>query len=146
MMNSSSVVVDSSTCLFIVLDNPLASQIASRWQNWIRADVKTCAPSLWQNEVTSALHKVAMQKLVSEERAYDALEAILGLGVELVMEDNELCQNAFAWATRLGQLAAYDGFYLALAERLGVEFWTADRRLVDRCHQLGSFWVHWVGE
>jgi predicted nucleic acid-binding protein len=38
----------------------------------------------------------------------------------------------------LGQSKAYDGAYLAVAETLRAEFWTADRALVQR---VGVDWV-----
>jgi predicted nucleic acid-binding protein len=63
-----------------------------------------------------------------------------------------LCRPAFAWASRLEQHTTYDAgckehsFYLALAERLGASLWSADQRLVNRAHQLGADWVHWIGE
>jgi predicted nucleic acid-binding protein len=34
-----------------------------------------------------------------------------------------------AWTRRLNRAAAYDSFYLAVAESLGCELWTADQRL-----------------
>jgi predicted nucleic acid-binding protein len=51
---------------------------------------------------------------------------------------------AYEWAERLGQskaYEAYDGFYLALAQRLDVELWTADTRLESRARQIGITWV-----
>ena len=36
---------------------------------------------------------------------------------------------AYDWTLRLRRAAAYDSFYLALAETLGVDLWTTDRRL-----------------
>ncbi|MFQ5613908.1 MAG: type II toxin-antitoxin system VapC family toxin [Anaerolineae bacterium] len=39
--------------------------------------------------------------------------------------------------------AAYDSYYLALAETLGCELWTADRRL----HNIVDLpWLHWVSD
>jgi hypothetical protein len=37
------------------------------------------------------------------------------------------------------------GFNLALAERLAVPFWTADRRLFQATRRLRLGWVHWAG-
>jgi predicted nucleic acid-binding protein len=74
---------------------------------------------------------IASWQLLPKE-ASDALEAVLGLGIDL-RSDGELHSRALAMAGKLGPAAAYDAHhvahYLALAERLGVEFWTADRRL-----------------
>jgi len=141
-MSSSSVVVDASTAIFLVLESPLTGHIETLWKGWIRAGTRICVPYLWLNEVTSAIHKVYMLKGVSEEKAQLALDAVLALGVEVQPENGELCRNAFRWATTLKQLAAYDGFYLALAEKLGAEFWTADRNLLKHARQLGLAWVH----
>ena len=55
-------------------------------------------------------------------------------------------RSAFDWATRLRQKSAYDGFYLAAAEQLGIELWTADQALVNNARQVGANWVHWMGE
>jgi alpha-galactosidase len=49
--------------------------------------------------------------------------------------------RVFALAQRLALPAAHDAHYLALAERLGAEFWTADQRLV-RAVQPQLSWVH----
>ena len=40
----------------------------------------------------------------------------------------DLDRLAMDWAERLNQTVAYDTQYLALAEQLGAEFWSADRR------------------
>ena len=56
------------------------------------------------------------------------------------------CQSALRWAARLNQARAYDAFHLALAEELGAEFWTADRRLANAAQRAGATWAHWIGE
>jgi predicted nucleic acid-binding protein len=52
------------------------------------------------------------------------------LGVELHAPQDALARSAYEWTLRLNRGAAYDSFYLALAERLRCELWTADQRLV----------------
>jgi len=143
---SSTVVVDASTGIFEVIDSPLSVQVDLLWKEWAQEGVLVYVPHLWLNEVTSVVHKIFMQKLISEEKALLALDAVLALGVTVPEESLEDCRRAFNWATRLGQFAVHDCFYLALAEKLGTEFWTADERLANRAKQLGVNWVRWVGE
>ena len=50
---------------------------------------------------------------------------------------------AFDWTVRLKRAAAYDSFYLALAETMECELWTAEKRL---CNAVDQPWVRWAGE
>ena len=60
------------------------------------------------------------------ERAWQLADS---LGVALVTPDGDLVMTAYKWTARLNRGAAYDSYYLALAERPGRALWTADRRL-----------------
>lgn len=142
--SSRPVVVDANIAVHAVLETDLSPLAERCWLAWREADVATCAPRLWLYEVTSAIHRVYMQGQIREEQALTALEIALGLGVQLVPDDG-LAPQAFRWATRLRRLATYDCFYLALAERLGAEFWTADRSLANAATQAGVPWVRWMG-
>ena len=57
--------------------------------------------------------------------------------------ETELHPRALALAERFSLRAAYDAHYLALAEWLGGEFWTADAALV-RVVGAALPWVHLV--
>lgn len=140
-MDSSSVVIDANLAIRLVLEHPSSAQVESLWESWIRNGIELCAPCLWWDEVTSAIHKLFMLKAIDENKAHLALEAVLALSVKPIPEDSHLCRRAFYWATALEQLAAYDGLYLALAEMLGASFWTADRNLAHRAEQVGLSWV-----
>jgi predicted nucleic acid-binding protein len=73
-----------------------------------------------------------------------ALKAAFSLPLHLYGEA-ALHQRALDLAERFSLPAAYDAHYLALAEQLGAEFWTADRKLV-RAVQSTLPWVRLVGE
>lgn len=60
--------------------------------------------------------------------------------------DLPLARQALAWAERLGQIRAYDAFYLALTEGEDATLWTGDGRLADRARQLGVEWVQFLAE
>lgn len=69
------------------------------------------------------------------------------VSIGLMDEDEDLSLSALEWAGKLGQSKAYDAFYLALAEKLVVDFWTGDERLANRCRKdLKLKWVHSVSE
>ena len=48
-------------------------------------------------------------------------------------------------AARFNRPAAYDAHYLALAEMMNCEFWTADRRLFNVVKDELP-WVRWLGK
>jgi predicted nucleic acid-binding protein len=146
MNKSSLAVIDASVAVYSVINTPMAS-LAENVMNYLQKNkTKLYAPSLWWYEVTSVVHKYLFDGLLAEKFAQDTLTIILSLAVNRIDEDDDLCRAAFDWATRLAQKPVYDSFYLATAELLGADFWTADQRLVNRAHQLGIGWVHWMGE
>lgn len=143
---SPTIVLDASLAINLVLDTPHTKQTANLFESWALEGRRLIAPALWAYEVTSALHKIQFLAGVSDQIASQALQAILDLGIEMFEPDNETCSRAYVWATRLKQASAYDGFYLALAEMTGAEFWTADRRIARAARQSGAGWVHWIGK
>jgi predicted nucleic acid-binding protein len=101
---------------------------------------------LWLAEGVSAIRRAVFAGRVSEPTGNQALEDLLALPVDTRPITAAHCRAAMAWAKRLGQARAYDAFYLALAEELTAEFWTADRRLASGAAQAGAPWAHWIGE
>jgi len=140
------IVIDAGIGVCTVTDAPLNESARAAWASWQAQGQEIYAPSLWRSEVTSALHKLFRLKQLTQTEAEAALDIALALDVQIVEADDDLCRQSFRWATRLQATAAYDGFYLALAERLGAEFWTTDERLTRNAHQVGADWVHWLGE
>lgn len=143
--SSSTIVIDANIAVRCVLPIGAGHEIRCV-QGWKQAGVTLAAPDLWLIEVTSALRKAVYMRLVSTDEAITSLEDLSALDVQLLAIELSLCKSAYQWASRLNQSKAYDGLYLALAERLGEEFWTGDERLYNRARQLGCAWVHWVGE
>lgn len=117
------------------------------WDRVDREQITPCAPRLWMSETATAIRLRVMHKEMSFDEAEEALRAIHALRFEILDEDEELSLRALEWAGKLGQSKAYDAFYLALAEKLVVDFWTADERLANRCRKdLKLKWVHSVSE
>jgi predicted nucleic acid-binding protein len=144
-MSQMSQVVDANLAVALVLLTPYSAQAQALWERWSVEATGVFAPDLWAYEVTSALRKaVSITGMLSPE-AEAHLETVMRLGVQLVPPTLELDRLALRWADRLGQAVAYDAHYLALAETLGCDFWTADRWLADAAGTEVR-WVHWIGQ
>ena len=96
-------------------------------------------PGQW-NEVTDALYQYQKHQFLTSEVVEQALAASLSLPIHL-HGDPALHQLARKFAQRFSLQATYDAHYLALAEHLGAEFWSADRRLARKV-QSQLDWVH----
>jgi len=139
-----SIVIDANLAVFSVLNTPYSIQASKVLTHFYELNADFYAPMLWWIETTSVIHGYLFEGLIKESQAEEALELLL---IDLEVQPVEgLFRSAFQWASRLRQKAAYDGFYLAAAEHLGAELWTADKSLVNNALQIDIPWVHWMGE
>ncbi len=138
-------VVDANLSLALVLATPSSDRAQILWERWSSQQALVFAPDLWAYELTSALRKAMVVTGMNLAEAETRLEALTQLGVRLVPPTPQLDRSALRWAHRLAQTVAYDAQYLALAEFLGCDFWTADGRLAAALSPEVP-WVHWVGD
>lgn len=138
-------VVDANLALALVLATPYSDRAQVLWERWASAQAVVFAPDLWAYEVTSALRKAMVITGMLLPEAEARLETLVQLGIRLVPPTPSLDRSALRWASRLEQTVAYDAHYLALAEALACEFWTADGRLAAQLAPEVP-WVHWVGQ
>lgn len=142
-MPGSPVCLDASFLLRLLLDEEAASQADALWEAWHREGRWLVAPTLLYYEVASALYRYAAHGDLSLDEVETLLDLALRMDVELV-GDAGLHRRALQLARTFSLPAAYDAHYLALAERLGAEFWTADVRLAQVVQDRLP-WVHWLG-
>jgi predicted nucleic acid-binding protein len=133
------LVLDACFTLRLLLPGPAQELYLDKVNSWQQENLILCAPALWLYEITSALNKAVYLQELTEREGREALGLALKLGVQLVPPDAELAGLAFDWTLRMNQAAAYDSFYLALAEGLECELWTADQRLANAA---AVPWVH----
>lgn len=137
-----SLVVDASLVFRLILPGPHQAEVQSLVTRWLADGYEMQAPSLGVYEFTSALCKAVHFGQITTEEGKRALALAQHLQVRWVAPYDELVRRAFEWTQRLNRAAAYDSFYLALAEALQGELWTADRRLY---HAVDRPWVHLAG-
>jgi predicted nucleic acid-binding protein len=138
------VVVDANILIaFALADEPLhtqANQILSAWQG---TQESLAAPHLFRSEITAVVRKVVYQERMTPEQGRVVLAQLLLFPMEF-HEDNALLTEAYELAVRFNRPRAYDTQYIALAERLQCDFWTADERLVNGIQDQLSR-IRWLG-
>ena len=145
-MNSSSVkalVIDAGVGFRLLVPFPAQESLRGRLEVALADGFHLCAPTLWRYELTTIFSKAVHFKQVSAIDARTALQLSLELVIELVQPDPILAMTAYDWTLKLGRAAAYDSFYLALAQRYACELWTVDRRLFNAA---GESWICYLGE
>jgi predicted nucleic acid-binding protein len=140
-MPSSWVCVDASLIVHLVAD-PEDTQALPLWRGWEESGHRPAAPTLAMFEVANALYRLEKQRILSASSVDASLQAALSLAINLY-SDALLHRQALEIARRFQLPATYDAHYLALAERLGANFWTYDRRLAAAVTPRLP-WVHLV--
>ena len=145
-MPKSLAIIDSSVSIYNLIETDQSATAAALLHRLNKQQVKLYAPRLWLFEVISGIRKYHYAKMISSEQADKAILLAHQFGITFVEDNLDLSLAALKWAERLGQMAAYDGFYLAAAEMMDAPLWTGDKRLFNNARQVGADWVQWIGE
>jgi predicted nucleic acid-binding protein len=95
--------------------------------------------------VTSTIRERVFRGTTLPEDAGPLLSEAMDWHISIWDDVRSIQGSALEFATRFNRPKAYDAQYLALADLLGCELWTADRRLVNAVG--GKLpWVRWIGE
>lgn len=136
------LVVDASFAIRLVMPHPNLDHFQNLSEQWLTEGFTLCAPSLWLYEVTSVTTKFVRFGDLDRQQGQELIQVLHNLGVVLFEMDISLITRAFDWTIQLNRAATYDSFYLALAEKLGCDFWTADQRLANAVSQP---WIKLAG-
>ena len=134
-------VVDASVVLKWQLDDEeqVEQALALRDRYLIEGTLALDAPLLLSYELTNAVRTAERRLRLAPDVASEALANLLAAAPELHPPDP---RAALVLARELG-ISGYDAAYVALAELLGVELWTADRKLQ---RAAGRDDVRWIGD
>ena len=138
------VVVDASLAFKWLVNEIHTAEANDLGRLWNSQGTRIAAPYLMPVEVTNALHQRVARGELTLEAATQRMESLLSSGLEL-HQPPYLYGRALELASQLRQGAAYDTHYLALAETLGCELWTADEKFYRATSPVARS-VHWVGE
>lgn len=124
---SQSVVVDASLAFKWVVKEEYSDKADLLAITWHNHGIQMVAPYFMPVEVTNILHQRVKESYLSIEEGMGLIEQLLSSDIELY-HSMGIHRRALELASELGQGAAYDAHYLALAEILDCEMWTADER------------------
>jgi predicted nucleic acid-binding protein len=121
-------------------------EVALRLLNdWTVSDEEVIAPPLLYAEITS----IVRERMLRGDLTIDEAKALVTVAdrtpMAVFMDGTRLQHRALELATRFNHPKAYDAQYLAVADLLGCDLWTADRRLYRNVHR-DLPWVRYVEE
>ena len=138
------VVVDASLALKWLVREVYTAEANDLGRLWNSQGTRIAAPYLMPVEVTNALHQRVARGELTLEAASQRMESLLSSGLEL-LQPPHLYGRALELAGQLRQGATYDAHYMALAETLGCELWTADEKFYRVASPVARS-VRWIGE
>jgi predicted nucleic acid-binding protein len=138
-------VVDASVVIKRLIPEDHSEQARALFIDSLQTGQPLFAPPLLPSEVTNVLYQRTRRQAntISVNDADQALTLFLRLPIRLEAPA-DLYPRALTFARTHSLRATYDSIYVALAQILGVDVWTADERLV---RDLGTSapWVRWIG-
>ncbi|MBI5670835.1 MAG: type II toxin-antitoxin system VapC family toxin [Chloroflexi bacterium] len=137
-------VCDSGILIATVLEEPLTVKADLLLSYLDGRDIGLAAPVLLRYEIIAAMRKSVYRGILTQDDAIRSREVLLARTIRVMISDN-LLRRALTFASELNLPTAYDSQYLAVAEHLRCDFWTADQRLFNVVSDKLP-WVQWLGD
>ena len=137
------VVVDASLAVKVVVPEQFSAQAKALALSWDVQGTELAAPDFMASEYATALRKKIPEGLLTSDDAKRLMLELYQSGIDF-RPSRPLHNRAIELAVELNQRLAYDFHYLALAESLNCDFWTADQpfyRAARNSHPR----VRWIG-
>ena len=126
-------VIDASVILARLMpDEKLAGRVDKLYQRFEKGKLDLMAPNLLVYEIANSIKSACVQKRLTRKTGQALLEAFLDLPIRYVGVDWLLAWNL---SMKFG-LSFYDAVYLSLANELGVELITLDKKLMRVYNKL----------
>ena len=140
------VIVDASLVFKWLVEEEDSDRARAMLTRWKGQDAKLAAPYFMLAEVTNALHRRVVDGTLGVVEASDLAESMLSPSIGMELHSHHgLHRRGVELANLMRQPAVYDSIYLALAEALNGELWTADRNFFRAASSQFSN-VRWLRE
>lgn len=134
------ICVDASFVIILLLFEARRAQVLTLMQQWNEEGIQLVVPPLFFAEVTSILRLRVYTRDITPQDGERAFADFLQFTVTTITLP-DLQPRAWAFAKQYNLVRAYDAQYLAVADFLGCDFWTADQRLSN---SVPVPWLHLV--
>ena len=137
------IVLDASLAVKFFVTEAFAVQALALSRTWKSTGEELMAPDFMASEFATALRKKVQEGILTADVAKQLIRELYIYGIDF-LPSQPLHERAIDLAIELNQRLAYDCHYLALADSLGCEFWTADEpfyRAARNTHPQ----VQWIG-
>ncbi len=138
------ICVDASVAIKWILVEEYSEAALDLSATAVEAGEAIVAPQLLLFEVTNVLRQRMRRRGLTLSEARYLLSVFLRRPMSLRSPPG-LHEQALAIADTYGLPAAYDAHYVGLAQMLGCDFWTDDRRLLRALAGRLPF-VRWIGD
>jgi predicted nucleic acid-binding protein len=123
--------VDASVSFkWYLKEEELADLALQIWDGFENGVISVAAPHISRHEIASSFATACRMARISWESAEREIANYANCGVSRNSDPVWLLQRGARFAVDL-KIGFYDAVYIALADRLGVNFLTADRKLVE---------------
>ncbi len=137
------IVVDTSIALKWIRIEVYTTQAEALRDDHLRRRDTIYAPSLLVSEAASGLHRFARDGSLTQTEAIAGLDEMLAI-LRIRPVSRTIAKRAMAIANQTNVKHAYDVQFLALAERLNCDLWTADEEFQKAMNRNGFLQVRLV--
>ena len=137
------IVLDASLAVKFFVIEVFTAQAVALSRFWKATGIELIAPDFMPSEFATALRKKIQEGILTAAGAKQLMGELYKYDIDL-RPSQPLHDRAIDLAVELNQRLAYDCHYLALAESLDCDFWTADRPFY-RAAQGSYPRVRWIG-
>jgi predicted nucleic acid-binding protein len=138
------LVVDASVAVKWLLREEHSDRARELRDDAVEGRVRILVPPLFRGEVLNALYQQERRGNVSREGVDDALDRFAAAPFNTLQPEG-LLTSALVLARQFSLGATYDAQYLAVAEALEVDLWSADEALI-RATASALPWIRWIGD
>lgn len=136
-MEKRTLVLDASVIIKWFTQEEKREQAIDLREKHINGDIEIVVPDLILYEVSNALR---FNPNFKECDIKEAIQSLFDIDINIVVPVQETLQEAVDIAYSKN-ITIYDAFYIALAQTIGFDFITADKKLYEKTKDIGGIFL-----